>query len=405
MNKVYYSQVDSRWASHPYPAAGVAYANKTVKSSGCGPTCAAMVVSACKEVVYPDRMCDIARENGYRLPGGTANSFFSFVAKKWGIEMKTVNSSFDALQAVKDGYQVIILCGAGLWTTGGHFILAVGADGDNIEIYDSYRWASKFNGKSYVTVKGNSVWVEINDFKKYSNAHYFFAFKVDGSVAPTPPKPASTTKTGWVNTTKLPLNIRYSPNGAVVGSLSKGTKVTVYETSNGWCRIGTNKWCSAEYITYTNPNSSSSGGSSKPASNTVGEKRTFKGNTTLYSNSNLSGTTYSYLPKTEVTILENVSANVDKIKVTKTGRVAYVSTSAYTSNSGGNSSVNRGTVGKYKVFKGNTTLYSNSNLSGTTYSYLPNTQVIILENVSATVDKIKATKTGRIAYVNINAYK
>lgn len=404
MNKVYYSQSDSRWANHPYPAAGAAYANKTVKSSGCGPTCAAMVVSACKETVYPDKMCDIARQNGYRLPGGTANNFFSFIAKKYGIEFKTLSSSFETLQAVKDGYQVIILCGAGLWTSGGHFILAVGADGDNIEIYDSYIWSGKFN-KPYTTVKGKGVWLNINDFKKYSNAHYFFAFKVGNSKPQPAPEPKEDIKIGWVNTTKLPLNVRYNPNGAVVGSLDKGTQVTVYETKDGWCRIGANRWCSAEYITYTKP---SSGGSSKPVNSTVGQKRTFKGNTTLWSKSNLTGTNYSYLPKTEVTILENVSTKVDKIKVTKTGRVAYVSTSAYTQTSGGSSSsnsVSRGTVGKYKLFKGNTTLYSNSNLTGTTYSYLPDTKVLILENVSASVDKIKAVRTGRVAYVNINAYK
>ena len=48
MSKIYFSQIDSRWRNHPYPASG-GYENKTVGTSGCGPTCAAMVVSSCKE--------------------------------------------------------------------------------------------------------------------------------------------------------------------------------------------------------------------------------------------------------------------------------------------------------------------------------------------------------------------
>ena len=43
MNKVYYNQADSRWAKHPYPSK--THPNATIKSGGCGPTCASMVIS------------------------------------------------------------------------------------------------------------------------------------------------------------------------------------------------------------------------------------------------------------------------------------------------------------------------------------------------------------------------
>ena len=39
---VYYSQIDSRWKNHPYTAIGKA--SQTIGTSGCGPTCSAMVV-------------------------------------------------------------------------------------------------------------------------------------------------------------------------------------------------------------------------------------------------------------------------------------------------------------------------------------------------------------------------
>ena len=143
MGKVYYNQADPRWASHPYPSQELPGA--TIKSGGCGVTCAAMVISSSKEIVRPDTMGDIARENGFRSNGGTAWGLFQYVADRWGLETREVKSSYEALQACKDGYFVVILCSAGLWTTGGHYILAVGARGDQIEIYDPYLYAGKFN--------------------------------------------------------------------------------------------------------------------------------------------------------------------------------------------------------------------------------------------------------------------
>ena len=177
--KVYYNQGDSRWGSHPYPAPG--YENATVKSAGCGPTCAAMIVSSTKETIRPDTMCDISKQNGYRVSGGTSDGLFTYVSQRWGIEMKRVYSSYEAHQACKEGYYVVICCGSGLWTTGGHYILAVGASEDKIEIYDPYLYAGKFDrygraGK--VELIGNSAWVQIDTFKANSNAQRFYAFKV-----------------------------------------------------------------------------------------------------------------------------------------------------------------------------------------------------------------------------------
>ena len=52
--RVYYSQIDSRWKNHPYTSIGDY--SQTIGTSGCGPTSAAMVVSSIKGVVYPDKM-------------------------------------------------------------------------------------------------------------------------------------------------------------------------------------------------------------------------------------------------------------------------------------------------------------------------------------------------------------
>lgn len=48
-----------------------------------------------------------------------------------------------------------------------------------------------------------------------------------------------------VNTT---LNIRNKPNGTKVGSLKNGDEVEIFDYQNGWFKIGTDKWVSADYI-------------------------------------------------------------------------------------------------------------------------------------------------------------
>lgn len=100
--------------------------------------------------------------------------------------------------------------------------------------------------------------------------------------------------------------------------------------------------------------------------------------------------------------MQNISANIDKVRVNQTGRIAYINNSNY-----GNVviSKSKSTVGQYKRFKTATNLYSNSNLTGTKYNYLALTQVKIVRNVSSNIDYVYIVKTGRYAYVNINSYK
>ena len=63
------------------------------------------------------------------------------------------------------------------------------------------------------------------------------------------------------------------------------------------------------------------------------------------------------------------------------------------------------TVGKYKILKSRTYLYSKSNLSGVKYTYLANTKVKIIKNINNNIDYVYVVKTGRYAYVNRNKYK
>lgn len=100
-----------------------------------------------------------------------------------------------------------------------------------------------------VTVSGNTVYCSVDNFKRYANAQGFFCYSHDGNVTVNNTQVVTTsTYTRYVNTSSKNLNVRSSAGGSIIGSLAKGTKVTVYETSGSWSRIGTNRWVSSNYL-------------------------------------------------------------------------------------------------------------------------------------------------------------
>lgn len=247
----YYSQLDSRWANKMYSSVG--NPNQTIGSSACGPTCASMVVTATKGAITPDTMCDLFVQHGYRSANnGTYFSAFRAVADEFDIGYEETYYLDKAVELLRNNHYVIVSCGNGLFTTGGHFIVLVGIDGDTLKIYDPYLYSGKFSTstrRGKVTVDGNTVYCSIDNFRNYANYSKFFAFAHDGNVQVNNTRPVTTqTYTRYVNT-KIGLNVRNKPNGYIVGGLSNGTAVTVYETDGNWSRIGTNKWVSSNYLT------------------------------------------------------------------------------------------------------------------------------------------------------------
>lgn len=247
----YYSQLDSRWASKMYSSVG--NPNQTIGSSACGPTCASMVVTATKGAITPDTMCDLFVQHGYRSANnGTYFSAFRAVADEFDIGYEETYYLDKAVELLRNNHYVIVSCGNGLFTTGGHFIVLVGIDGDTLKIYDPYLYSGKFSTstrRGKVTVDGNTVYCSIDNFRNYANYSKFFAFAHDGNVQVNNTRPVTTQAyTRYVNA-KKGLNVRNKPNGYIVGGLSNGTAVTVYETDGNWSRIGTNRWVSSNYLT------------------------------------------------------------------------------------------------------------------------------------------------------------
>ncbi len=297
---------------------------------------------------------------------------------------------------------------------GGHFVLIYGYEdtnksgqcdsGDRLKIYDPYLYAGKFNvstRRGKATVEGNTVYVEKETFRTYANYSQFFAFENsrEDTKENTNSNISTATYTRYVKVNSS-LNVRSGAgiNYSYIRSLYNGNKVVVYEEVGNWSRIGENEWVCSDYLTNSN---SIEAANNNYVKNTVGEYRKLKSTTILYSNSDLTGTKYTYLPNTTVKILKNVSSTVDYVYIKATNRYAYINIYAYTDY---NNVASNNLVGKTKVLKSNTNIYAYKTMSGKFYSYLPNTRVRVLQDLGY-INYIEVIATKRRGYVYENVYK
>jgi len=141
MNKrpVIYYQTDARWKNTPYRVKGE---DSTIGDSGCGPTCAAMLLSTLTgRTVTPVDTCRWSVEHGYKaLHQGTYYSYFKPQFEAFGLtcwQLSWTNTYHNpkskihdqALEYLKQGYYLIVLMKKGTWTGGGHFVVVWWADG------------------------------------------------------------------------------------------------------------------------------------------------------------------------------------------------------------------------------------------------------------------------------------
>lgn len=135
---VEYEQTDPRWRNVMYSAKDDR--SQTIGTSGCGPTCAAMAVATVADVKEtPREACAWAVSKGFRTANdGTAWGFFVPYFKQYGIRCRQTGNTSTAVDALKKGLMVIAAAGKGLWTSGGHFILAWGlsANGSRVCVHD-----------------------------------------------------------------------------------------------------------------------------------------------------------------------------------------------------------------------------------------------------------------------------
>ena len=399
----YYSQLDNRWKNQMYSSVG--NSSQTIGTSGCGPTSSAMVVSSIKGNITPDTMANLYMQYGYRSANqGTYWSAFKWTADVFNIDYSECYKLDDAIAKLKDNNYIIASCNQGLFTYGGHFIVLTGVEGDYIKVYDPYLYNGKFSTSTRIgkaEVKGNTVYVSKENFRNYANYQKFFCFKNDRTdikenTTTTVVTDKVETNVNTVNyqvkvTANSGLNIRSgaSTSYARIGGYAKNSVVTILAESNGFGKTNLG-WISLAYT--------SRDINTLDINKTVGQTKKLTRDSILYSNSNLTGYKYNYKANTTITILQNISSNVDKVKVNATGRIAYINNSNYTNVS---VSKTQSTTRKIKACA----LYSKLNLSGVRYQYKANTTVTVFQHINSYVDKVRVNANGRIAYINVNNYR
>lgn len=256
----YYSQIDSRWSNKMYSSVGDR--SQTIGTSGCGPTSSAMVVSSIKGTITPDTMASLYTQYGYRSANqGTYWSAFKWTADVFNIGYSECYRLDDAVARLKDNHYIIVSCNQGLFTYGGHFIVLTGVEGNYIKVYDPYLYNGKFNVSSRrgkAEVKGNTVYVSIDNFRNYANYQKFFCFKNDRTDIKE-----NTTNVVISNSTSSVSNVNYkvkitaqsglnmrsgaSTSYSRIGGYSKNATATILAESNGWGKTDRGGWIKLVY--------------------------------------------------------------------------------------------------------------------------------------------------------------
>ena len=259
----YYSQIDSRWSNKMYSSVGDR--SQTIGTSGCGPTSSAMVVSSIKGTITPDVMAGLYTQYGYRSANqGTYWSAFRWTADVFNIGYRECYRLDDVVAKLRNNHYIIASCNQGLFTYGGHFIVLTGVEGNYIKVYDPYLYNGKFDVSSRrgkAIVKGNTVYVSIDNFRAYANYQKFFCFKNDRTDVKE-----NTTNVVISNTTSSVSNVNYkvritansglniragaSTSYKRIGGYSKNQIVTILAESNGFGKTDRG-WI---YLAYTRRN-------------------------------------------------------------------------------------------------------------------------------------------------------
>ncbi len=124
---VYFSQLDSRWATLPY-------GTDDIGGYGCGPTSMAIVISTLTGTTYdPVFMANWAYQNGFWAKGsGSYHSLIPESAKAFGLSVTgaTASEGQRIVDALSKGKLVVAIMGKGHFTTSGHFMVLRGVTSD-----------------------------------------------------------------------------------------------------------------------------------------------------------------------------------------------------------------------------------------------------------------------------------
>ncbi len=129
----YLLQWDKRWGYEDY-------AGSIMALSGCGPVCLSMVAVYLlgDTALTPSYIAEFAEKEGYAtINNGTKWTLMSEGAKKLGLISEELPLHKETMiNAVKGGKPIILIMGAGDFTTSGHFIVLTDYDDEGFTVLD-----------------------------------------------------------------------------------------------------------------------------------------------------------------------------------------------------------------------------------------------------------------------------
>ena len=121
---VYYNQGEEPWASLPY-------GGSNIRSSGCGPTALAIVISTLTgERVTPEMTGRFAISGGYYVKGkGTSHAFPAAAAAHWGLSVERMKRERmnEVVKGLKNEKMAVVICAENTISgSSGHYIVLTG---------------------------------------------------------------------------------------------------------------------------------------------------------------------------------------------------------------------------------------------------------------------------------------
>lgn len=147
-----YCQWQGTWAQ-------MRFGGHTVANTGCGPTTAAIAITALTgKQVTPDQTCQYAYSKGLYNSGvlyGCGAEGIEACAKNWGLNAKSTNSIDEVEQALKDGKAVAAPLIGTVFYSGSHYVCLLGYQNGNTFVRDPNHPASP--GSQWYSLR-NYIW-------------------------------------------------------------------------------------------------------------------------------------------------------------------------------------------------------------------------------------------------------
>lgn len=222
-----WKQTDKRWAK-------LSYGGMTLGAGGCGPTTIANIVSALlNKNITPAKVWKYMKKKGYLIPGaGSTWAGITATLNHYGIDFITTYSDKEVTNSLKAGMWVLGLAGPSRWTSSGHYFCIYKLTSSNhLLISDPY------SGSDYCQKDGT--------LNEYLRANKFNWIAIDPRAYPGYKKYKERTSKVFIrycNNGSSNIRKARSMKAGVVGKITRGTELKVYNLKGGWWKIKSGKY-------------------------------------------------------------------------------------------------------------------------------------------------------------------